>query len=311
MVFPQVIASFLALFDVIGLPGNLLVIVVIIFKTRFHVMRYILLASLAVSDLLFLILVNSFRIASIAQERWLYGETICRLHAFFGSYFYINTVLHLMTVSYNRYQSIVRSPLTYDGMITKSRMALIVLIWLIPIVPLSIDLENFVYNPELFYCQQRFVGESGSSGWETVIAIAFLAVPFVVIAILNWSVYKTVKTHINGAVVQLGRLDGTESQQEETSRQAMDIIIIIAAFMPCYLPTWVVGILRQMVESIEVPAEAVLITSSIFMANTLCNPIIYSIRKREFRTAVKNVFRRIGALCGNGVHIDNNVIRPT
>ena len=120
MGFPQVIALFLALFDVIGLPGNLLVIVVIVLESRFHVMRYILLASLAVSDLLFLILVNSFRIASVAQEKWLYGETICRLHAFFGSYFYINTVLHLIAVSYDRYVSIVRSPLTYDGMITKA-----------------------------------------------------------------------------------------------------------------------------------------------------------------------------------------------
>ena len=318
MAFPQVIALFLALFDVIGLPGNLLVMVVIVLESRFHVMRYILLASLAVSDLLFLILVNSFRIASIAQERWLYGETMCHLHAFCVRYFYINTVLHLMAVSYDRYQSIVRSPLTYDGMITKSRMAFVVLIWLIPIVPLSIGpllgRSNFVNNPELFFCQQRWVGQSGSSGWHTVFAIAFLAVPFVVIAILNWSVYKTAKTHINGAVVQLGHLDGTESQQEETPRQgrerkaAVDVLYIIAAFMLCYLPTWVVGILRQMVESIEVPAEAVLITSSIFMANTLCNPIIYSIRKREFRTGVKSVFRRIGGLCGNGVHIDNNVI---
>ena len=82
MAFSQVIVTFLALFDAIGIPGNLLVIVVIVLESRFHVMRYILLASLAVSDLLFLILVNSFRIASTAQERWLYGETMCHLHAF-------------------------------------------------------------------------------------------------------------------------------------------------------------------------------------------------------------------------------------
>ena len=322
MVFRQVIAAFLALFDAIGLPGNLLVIVVIILETRFYVMRYVLLASLAVSDILSLILVNSFRIPSIAQERWLYGETMCSLSAFFVGYFYINTVLHLIAVSYDRYVSIIRSPLTYDGMITKSRVALIVLIWLIPIAPLSIGpllgrSTDFVYNPELFFCQNRWVGQSGFSGWETVFAIAFLAVPFVVIAILNWSVYKAAKAQLNGAAIQLGRLDGTEGQQQENRRQgrerkaAVDVSIIIAAFMLCYLPSWVVGILRQIDESIEVPAEAVLITTSIFTANTLCNPIIYSIRKREFRTAVKNLFRRIGGLCGNGAHIDNNVIRPT
>ena len=315
MGFPQVTAAFLALLDTIGLPGNLLVIVVIILETRFYVMRYVLLASLAVLDILSLTLVNSFRIASIAQERWLYGETMCSLSAFFVGYFYINTVLHLIAVSYDRYVSIIRSPLTYDDVITKSRVALIVLIWLIPIAPLSIGpllgRSNFIYNPELFFCQNRWVGQSGFSGWETVLAIAFFVVPFVVIAILNWSVYKAAKAQLNGAAIQHGRLDGTEGQQQENRRQgreqkaAVDVTIIIAAFMLCYLPTWVVGILRQIDESIEVPAETVLITSSFFMANSLCNPIIYSIRKREFRTAVKNLFRRIG-LCGNSADINNN-----
>ena len=114
MAFPQIIAAFLALFDAIGLPGNLLVIMIIILRKNFHVMRYVLLASLAISDLLFLILVNSFRIASIAQERWLYGDKMCYLNAFLSRYFYINTVLHLMAVSYDRYDSIVKSPLTYN-----------------------------------------------------------------------------------------------------------------------------------------------------------------------------------------------------
>ena len=104
MAFPQMTATFLALFDAISLPGNLLVIATIISPKDFYVMRYILLASLAVSDLLFLILVNSFRIASIAQESWLYGDTMCFLSPLFQRYFYINTVLRLMAVSYNRYE---------------------------------------------------------------------------------------------------------------------------------------------------------------------------------------------------------------
>ena len=133
MAIPQMTATFLALFEAIGLPGNLLVIVTIITCKNHCVMRYILLASLAISDLLFLILVNSFRISSIAQEGWLYGDTMCYFNAFLQRYFYINTVLHLMAVSYDRYDSIVKSPLTYNGAITKCRVAVIVLIWLIPI----------------------------------------------------------------------------------------------------------------------------------------------------------------------------------
>ena len=317
MAVPQVIAAFCALIEAIGLPGNLLVIVTIVLERRFHVMRYILLASLAVSDFLFLILVSSFRIASTAQEKWLYGETMCHLNAFFSRYFYLNTVLHLVAVSYERYSAIVKSPLTYDGTITKSKMAFIALIWVIPI-PLSIGpflgLGKFVYNPEIFFCEQGWSRQSGTSGWIAMIfVIAFFVVPFLVIVFVNWSVYKTAGSQINALEVQIGTLGGLESQQQEMSRQiserraAVDVSIIIAAFLVSFLPTWITGLCRQFVQRANVPEEAVLITNCIFFLSSLCNPIIYSIRKRDFQTAVKKVLRRIGD-CGISNDIDNNVI---
>ena len=195
VLFSQVIATFHALFDVIGLPGNLLVIVTIAIESRFHLMRYILLASLALSDFLLLVIVNSFRIGSIAQERWLYGQTMCNLNPFFARYFYINTVLHLVAVSYDRYQAIVKSPLTCDGTIfTKTRMAFMALIWIIPI-PLPIGpflgWGKYVYNPEEYFCEQGWAVQSESI--RVVLPVATLIVPFLVIVFLKVSVYKTAK----------------------------------------------------------------------------------------------------------------------
>ena len=318
MVFHQVIATFLALFDAIGIPGNLLVIVVIIFETRFHVMRYILLASLAVSDLLVLILVNSFRIASTGQERWLYGETMCHLNAFFTRYFYLNTVLHLLAVSYERYKAIVKSPLTYNGDITKSRVMFIVLVWVIPI-PISVGplvgWGKYGYNPKVFFCQQGWTMESEIAFHERrkeLIATAFFAIPFLIILFLNWSVYKTAKVHANAQVIQIGSLSGFEMQQERTSRRrteskaAVDVIIIITAFSLCYLPGFIEGLFRRFVQSIEVPPDVVIVRSCIFIVSSVCNPIIYSIRKREFRTVVKNMFRRM-ELCRCSCGVNNEV----
>ena len=311
MGFPQVIAAFHAMYDMIGLPGNLLVIVVIILESRFHVMRYVLLASLALSDFLLLILVNSFRIKSIAQEHWLYGQTMCYLNPSFVRYFYINTVLHLVVVSYNRYLAIVKSPLTYDGAITKTRVAFIALIWIIPVIPVSIGLfqgwEKYAYNPELIMCEQGWAidlqnGSITISENMIFIPIATIIMPFLVILVLNASVYKTANRQINAMVVQVGGPVDAEitQQQEMVSRRlrdrkaAVDVTIIIAAFLVCFLPFWVTGICRLFVPGIDVPAEADLATACIFFLSTICNPIIYSIRKREFRGAVKKMFRRIG-----------------
>ena len=319
MVFPQVIATFLALFEVIGLPGDFLVIATIVLERRFHVMRYILLASLAVSDFLFLILVNSFRIASIAHERWLYGETMCHLNPFFSKYFYLNTVLHLVVVSYERYSAIVKSPLTYDGTISKSRMLLIGIIWVVPI-PLSVTpfhvtgWGKYVYNPEVFFREYGWAVRSDfAEWWITFFLITTFVAPFLVIILFNWSVYKAAKVQINAINVQVGSTAGSENHLREMSRRinerkaAVDISIIIAAFVLSFLPGWIVGICRQFMRRTEVQAEVLLVTSSIFIVSSLCNPIIYSIRKRDFRTAVINVFRRI-RVCRCSSHGDDNTI---
>ena len=315
MVFLQVIAAFQALFIVIGIPGNLLVILTIALERRFHLMRYILLASLAVSDVLFLVFVNSFRTASIAQERWLYGETMCYLNPSLARYFYVNTLLHLIAVSYERYKAIVKSPLTYEGAITKSRIVFIALIWIIPI-PLSvgpfIGYGKYVYNPDVFFCEQGWAVQRDIITLNaTFFVVTTLALPFLMLAFLNWSVYKTAKSQINAIEGQIGNLAGSENQQRELTRRirernaAFDVIVIIAAFLLCFLPFWVVGFCLRL-KSGKVPAEAQLVTNCIFFASALCNPIIYSIRKRDFRDGVKKLLRWIG-LCRSSVNIDNNV----
>ena len=252
MVFPQVIAVFHALIDAIGLPGNLLVIVTIILEKRFHAIRYILLASLAASDLLFLVLANSFRIASTAQGIWLYSETLCYL-----------TVFHLTAVSYDRNKAIVKSPLRYDSAVSTTRAVLIVLIRVVPI-PMSIGPllgfgGRYVYNPAVFGCQHESTLHSGSSGRIAFSTIIVFGAPFIVIAFLNWSVYKAAKVQINTLEVQMGSLGGFEGQNREMSRRmrerkaAVDVSIIIAAFLLCFLPFWITVICVQFVKSVEVP----------------------------------------------------------
>ncbi|XP_078382355.1 octopamine receptor beta-1R-like [Oculina patagonica] len=317
MVFSQVIAGFRGLLDVIGLPMNLLVIMTIALERRFHEMRYILLASLAASDFLFLVFANSFLIASTAQERWLYGKTMCFLNSFFVLYFYINTVLHVMAVSYERYSAIVKSPMTYDGTITKSRVVLMIFIWVAPI-PLSIGpfvgWGQYVYNPEVFSCEQLAVHRDFAAKNIVFFTVLTFVVPFLIILLLNWSVFKAAKELLQNPV-QVGSLDGSDTsvnQMQEMSRRrserkaAVDVCIIIAAFMVCFLPAWIVGICRHL-KNLYVPAKLVLGTNAIFHASALCNPIIYSIRKREFRAGVKNVFRRMGVFGSLNNTISNEI----
>ena len=314
MVYPQVIAAFLALFSAIGLPGNLLVIVTIVLETRFHVMRFVLLASLAVSDFLVLTLINPFRLASIANEQWLFGETMCSVDTFFNRYFYLNTLLHLIAISYDRYHAIVKSPLTYDGAVTRTRMAFIALIWIITVplaITLFLDSAKYVYNPEVFFCEQGFTVKGNAIAGYFVITFG---VAFAGITVLTRSVYKTAKMQINAMNSQMGSLKDSEDKQQDMTRRiterktTVDAIIVIGAFFLCLLPFWVVSFFRRYIKNIRVPGEVQLVTNCTFIANSVCNPIIYSIRKRGFRKGVKNVLRRIGFCKVRKTRVANNMI---
>ena len=225
----------------------------------------------------------------------------------------------MVAVSYDRYLAIVRSPLTYDGAITKTRVVFMALIWIMPI-PLSIDLllgwgQSF-YNPEVFHCEPGWAEQSSSSTRKIIvisISTAIMPVPFIVIVFLNVHVYRTAKRDINAIEAQVGgHGDAVSSQQQEMSRRfradrkaAIDVAIIIAAFLVCLLPGWGMSICQKFVPSIDVPAGAVLVVKCIFFLSAICNPIIYSIRKREFRNAVKKMLRQIGVCQDSN---DNDIV---
>ena len=85
------------------------------------------------------------------------------------------------------------------------------------------------------------------------------------------------------------------SRRLRDHKAAVDVTIITAAFLVRFLPLWVTGICRQFVPGIDVPAEA----------STISYPIIYSVRKREFRSAVKKMFGRIGVCQDSN---DNDIV---
>ena len=70
-------------------------------------------------------------------------------------------------------------------------------------------------------------------------------------------------------------------------KAAIDVMIIIGFFVLCYLPLWIMACYRAFGGD---PSAEVILTTHCFYATTMVwNPIIYSIRKKEFRKAVKKL----------------------
>ena len=70
-------------------------------------------------------------------------------------------------------------------------------------------------------------------------------------------------------------------------KAARDVMIIISAFLVCYLPLWVMAVYRCTGKVL--PVEAIIATHCVYCSSTVWNPIIYSVRKKEFRKALKKL----------------------
>ena len=72
-------------------------------------------------------------------------------------------------------------------------------------------------------------------------------------------------------------------------KAARDVMIITSGFLLCYLPLWILGIYRS---TGKVPSvEAILATHCIYCSSMVWNPIIYSVRKKELRKALKKLLK--------------------
>ena len=73
-------------------------------------------------------------------------------------------------------------------------------------------------------------------------------------------------------------------------KAARDVLVIIGALLVCFLPMWINSTYYYFKG--EPPSSgAIFWVNSLYGTTIICNPIIYSVRKKEFRKAVRKTFK--------------------
>ena len=97
------------------------------------------------------------------------------------------------------------------------------------------------------------------------------------------------------AVVQRGNPEtasGTKGLLKilKECKAARDTLIMISGLLVCLLPVWVNNIYYHFKG--ELPGSAAIFwVSSLYGTTTICNPIVHSVRKKEFRKAARKMFK--------------------
>jgi len=72
-------------------------------------------------------------------------------------------------------------------------------------------------------------------------------------------------------------------------KAARDVVIKTGAVVLCYLPLWIIAMYRAAKGTPAV--EAILSAHWLYSLSMVCNPIIYSVRKREFRKTLRKMLK--------------------
>lgn len=286
----------------VGLPENLLVLLTVTRNPRFHVVRCILPASLALCDFLYLLLVVFFHATSLWCGAWVFGMPWCYGSALVLRMVYFLRIFLFCIISYDRYNAIVRKPLSYNGTATRRKIVSLVLSpWILAaLISVGTALADwrFVYKPNTFKCEQEWKIDSVEGSVAVVFfAVFFLVAPCALVTKLNYSVLGVARTQarqIRAAEIPGKSNDCSQQQIKKKLRvgkAAADIALAIGVFLICFIPEWVCKILQNAFK-MDLPLPFLLASNILFHSNAVWNPIFYSFRKKEFREAVKKLFRR-------------------
>ena len=250
---------------------NVLTMIAVKVKTRLQSMSNIALACLAATDAMVGVISQPFYICAVitALQSEATGE-VCQVQnvaIYSMNFFVFSSLAHLVLMSADRYMAIKRS-YTYDQTVTKARVLISSAIaWILS----SVILVFYFIDRNLFLSIQN----------------SFAAAFIVLITINTVVVYCEVRRHEKQIAAQQVSVEARETFLKEKRALKLSttiIVILILNYLPIISFRIIKNVLKDRV-SIDTIYALYFTAMSLGVVNSFVNPLIYSVRLRQFRVA--------------------------
>ena len=256
-----------------------------------------LVLNMAMSDLLYPIFIFPFRVQRLYIDSWLIGgplgQALCKLVFFLPDVSLGVSIQSLVLIAVGRFGAVVyplRSPLVSS----KLCPFLILVTWIVAVASHSPYLFAFKLvesHGGLAYewrWKETFGESSSIESYFLSLFVAFVFIPFVVIAILYIIIFLKLKSQRSPSD-QSANAGQQRRQQRERNVFKMTIATVLG-FAVCFLPYAIGGLLKRLFASNTRSCGFLYFdTVAHFMvqANCAINPLICSIFSRSYREGLK------------------------
>ena len=280
----------LSIVILIGIFGNLMVVFISCKGNRVRTKGRALIASLALADTM-----ESanlvFMLVSVASfGNWIFGDGLCQLNGFMTTEFVISSMYSLTTISLNRYFMVVKQNLYQKVFNNRNQAIFIALIWLIPL-PFAIGpllgWSKFEFQAGKCICIFYF---SRSILFSTALLVVAVPVPLGIISYCCYKIFKEVRQHsmqVNNMTTSAPSLNVEEVRVTKT------LVVVISAYLVCFIPAATVNLIQMLNPSFEIPLWIDIISVILVFCNHANNPVIYGAFNRQYRKAFKDIFKNL------------------
>ena len=266
-------------FGFVTFVANTTILLAIKTTCDLHTPSFVLLGSLAASDLLVGLVCQplfvAFKIAELERNLNAY----CWLRLLQSRTAWTTSGVSLLTVaavSVDRLLALTLH-LRYETLVTVPRVLQITfLFWIFSII-LNVVLTFWMTNVWLFFPMANF----------------FLT--FIVITISTWKIFQTVLRHqrqINDQNAAVSHLQNNTVNVLKCRKSAVTVLYVYGLFVICFVPyiaTSIIEVLLGFTTKVLIAYD--LCETAIYISSFL-NPIVYCLRIRKMRRAVKNMLKR-------------------
>ncbi|XP_030855887.1 allatostatin-A receptor-like [Strongylocentrotus purpuratus] len=288
---------------ILGIVGNLLVILVVFRKNSSSRSTDILVGNLAVADFLLSIamipLPRAQTMPLSAAGRlyciFIYSQTMKWMLITVSSY-------QLVIICFDRFFAVVY-PLTFNRMVTKRRVYICTsLVWLTFMTAGSRDIFIFKVDDITGRCVRQRFSPEGDMAFAAYFVCLRIGVPTFLILLTQLLIAKKLHQeaqHFSKILTEGSVTAKPSNHLTARTRVLKMMLIVIIVFIICWAPSQIAFFCANMGfiarSYLGSPLQRSLITMAFF--NSCLNPFIYTARNPQFRTALKGIF-----ICSRASH---------
>ncbi|XP_021345370.1 orexin receptor type 2-like isoform X2 [Mizuhopecten yessoensis] len=298
-VFPEMyewvfVALYIVVFSV-GLGGNFIVCYAVWKTKHLRTVTNYFLVNLACADFLVIVVCLPFTLVQDIAQSWLLGLAMCKLVLYIQKVSVLVSVLTLTAISIERYMAICH-PLSFR--VSKYKTILVIgMVWLLSLLVAIPDLIFLTLFPDdkipsdignIWLTSCRPSNEQTELIYQMFLILAYYVLPLIImgftytrIAVCLWQSTQAGPATNNVAT------DGNAATLRNRKRTAKMLIMVVVLFFVCYLPVYLLNILRyaQALHGVPDLAISVITLTSRFLCyfNSAINPVIYNFMSEKFK----------------------------